>query len=338
MKALHTLKLCSLAVLGLLASACSLFPTTPSLSLDVQSSEYTSTTVKIPYSFQTLTRNSDGTANCSYALSKFDSTTGGYLWIDGNSQTSLQAKGTLSFPLTTILNVTAGSSAVDGLYSLTFSVLSDNYDQSGNPIPFPFLSQTVSFVVHTYSGPEIFGTAPLIVNISSSATPMTFKGTDFTSGGTLNAPSASPSIIASSSYVDPQTITASVNAQSLTAGSYLSLTYTDSSGTTSPTYNIPVVSNVAVSQIVPNGGSIQNSDLPIVVEGSYLGYWSKVTISDAAGHTATMKIQQVAGSLSGTTYLYGHVDLTPLTPTTAGILTVSNPDGTSVSVSFTVTS
>lgn len=336
MKAPVTLKLCGLVVLSLLTTACTLLPLSPSLTIDVQSSEYTTSPINIPYSFETLSRNSDGSAPCSYALSRYDSTVGGYVWQSGSTDTTLQNKGTLSFPLTAIFGTTVGDPAMDGRYALTFAVLSDNYDQSGNRIPFPFLTKTVYFTVHTFSGAEIFAAKPPIVNVGSTATTVTFSGTGFDPGGTLTV---SPSTILNSpaTYVGPQTITASINASGgATAGTPIALTYTGTASTSSSTFYLPAVTTVGVTQISPTSGSNQNSELALVVAGSYLGFWTKVTITDASGHTAAMQIRRVEGSLSSTTYLYGTIDLTSLTAGST-YLVVTNPDGTTSQTAFTVT-
>lgn len=334
MKALLTLQLCGLAVLSLLTSACNLLPLSPSLSLTIQSAPYTSSTVNIPYEFQTLSRNSDGSARCSYTLSKFDSIVGGYAQVGSNMDTTLQSKGTLSFPLTTMLGTTAGSSTVDGLYALTFSVLSDTYDQNGNRIPFPFLTQTAHFTVYTITGPEIFSASPPIINPNYSQT-ATLTGTGFTTGGTLTT---SPSITTGYTYGDAGHISAGLNAATLTPGGTVGIQFQDGKGNTSPSYFLPVVGQATVTSVSPSSGSNQDTALSLTVTGSYLGYWTTVTITDAAGHAATMHIQQVSGPLGGTINLYGHMDLTTLTTPGPATLTVSNPDGSPpATASFTVT-
>lgn len=336
MKALLTLQLCGLALLGLLTSACTLLPLSPSLSLSVQA-VYSSSTVSIPYSFQTLTQNSDGSARCSYSLLKYDPSIGGYRGVGGSSDTTLQSKGTLSFPLTTMLNTSAGSTAIDGLYELSFSVLSDNYDQQGNRIPFSFLTQTKGFAVHTGTGPAIFQTSPAIINPNYPKT-ITFTGIGFTSGGTLIVPPATPVVAAGYTYLDSQHISAHFDAGGFTPGTTINVQFTDSQGTTSPSYYLPVVGPVSVSGVSPASGSNLSSDFKLTVAGSYLGYWSTVTITDGGGHTATLQIHQV-GSASGTTYLQGTINLTTLTTLGAATVTVSNPDGSApATASFTVTS
>jgi len=328
MKAVLTLRLCVLALFSLLVAACNIFQFTPSLDLSVQSSDYTTATISIPYSFNTLSRNSDfGSADCAYRLERYDSYTGSFGWVTGN-QNTMASTGTLSFPLESLLSLPAGSTAVDGLYRLTFAVLSGNYDQTGNPIPIPYLVKAVTFKVHTFQGPEIFRVQPAFLNPNNGSTTVTIYGAGFASVDTLVD---SASAITASQYVDSATAQATVNASILATGSNLTIYVSNPIGNSSPNFDIPIVGNVSISSVVPNGDSRTNTNLLLDISGAWLGYWTTATITDSSGHVATMQVNQSDNS----TYIRGPINLTPLDAGTA-TLKVSNPDGNSATIQFTV--
>lgn len=328
MKALRTLRVSGLAVGSLVAMACNIIPLAPSLVLSVQAAAYTVSTIDIPYSYATLSTTSiDGTANCSYRISKWISTDGSYREIDRRDET-LPKSGTLSLDLPILLGIPSGSSDVDGTYRLSFAVNTGRTDLQGNPIPVSYLSTTRTFSVHTYPGPEIFTITPTILNINDGPKTILASGLDFTSTSTLSTLSASP--LTGSTFVTGEEMRAVVNPTTLSAGSQLSVYVSDAQGRTSPTYFIPIVNNVTISAVAPEGDSRYNSNLPVYITGSFLGFWSKVTIVDQSGNAAGLDVQQSGGS-----YIFGYVDLSPLAPGPA-TLTATNPDGSSASYPFTV--
>ncbi|HUX19637.1 MAG TPA: hypothetical protein VMW69_00265 [Spirochaetia bacterium] len=329
MKALLSLRLGGLVVGSLLVMGCNIIPLAPSVALDVQTTPYTSSTVEIPYSFATLSANSNsGNAECRYELSKWRPGSGGYESVTSNSST-MANNGTLTFDLSNILGSQTGSSDVDGLYSLSFVVYTGLKDSNGNPIPVPYLSVSKNFSVHTYSGPEIFTLDPPILNVNGGPQSVTASGLEFSTTSTLMTLPAS-AVLSGSTFVSAEKMQATIDPTTLSAGSQLSIYVSDSQGSASPIYNIPIVGDVTVAAVAPSGDSMRNSHLPLYIGGSFLGPWTKVTITDSAGNTAALAVQQSTGS-----YIFGYIDLTPLVAG-AATLTAANPDGTSATYPFTV--
>lgn len=329
MKAFLTARVLGLAIASLLVMACNLIPLTPSLTLTVQTAPYTSSTVDIPYSYATLSSSSsDGTAECEYVLSKWSAQDGAYRQVDSSS-TTMAKTGTLSFNLTTILGSATGSSDVDGLYSLSFVVYSGQQDKNGNPVAIPYLQTTKQFSVHTYSGPEIFTVTPAVLNVNNGAQKVKVTGLGFSSTTSLATLPAS-SVLTGSTYVASDSLTATIDPTTLSAGSNLSIYAADSQGSASPIYDVPVIGDVAISSVAPTGDSRYNSKVPVYIEGSYLGPWTSATITDSKGTTIDLHDTYTSGS-----YLFGYADLTSLVAGSATV-TVKNPDGSSATYPFTV--
>ncbi len=329
MKAFLTARVLGLAIASLLAMACSLIPLTPSLTLTVQSAPYTSSKIDIPYSYATLSSSSsDGTAECGYVLSKWSAQDGGYRRVDSYDST-MAKQGTLTFDLTNLLGSTAGSSDVDGLYSLSFAVFSGQYDQNGRPIAIPYLQTTKQFSVHTYSGPEIFTVSPSVLNVNNGPQNVQVTGLGFSTTTSLATLPAS-SVLTGSTYVSSDSLTAVIDPTTLSAGSSLSIYAVDSQGSASPIYDIPIVSDVTISSVAPTGDSRYNSRVPVYIYGTNLGPWTKAAIIDSNGTKADLHDTYTSGS-----YLFGYVDLTSLAAGSATV-TVANPDGSSATYAFTV--
>jgi hypothetical protein len=329
MKALLSLRFAGLAVGTLLVVGCNIIPLSPSVTLDVQATPYTSSTILIPYTFATLSANSNsGNAECRYELLKWEPGSAGYKSVSSNNS-NFPKSGTLTFDLPNILGSQTGSSNVDGLYSISFVVYTGLTDSNGNPIPVPYLAVSKKFSVHTYSGPEIFSLNPPILNVNDGPQSVTATGLEFSSTSTLMTLPTS-SVLTGSTFVSAEKMVASIDPTTLSAGSQLSIYVSDSQGTASPVYSIPIVGDVTISGIAPSGDSQYNSHLPLYIGGSFLGPWTTVRITDSAGNKADLKVQQSTGS-----YIFGYIDLTSLVPG-AATLTADNPDGSSASNPFTV--
>ena len=329
MKAFLTARVLGLAIGSLLVMACNLIPFTPSLTLTVQSTPYTSSTIAIPYSYATLSSSSsDGTAECEYVLSKWSAQDGGYRKVDW-SDTTMAKKGTLSFDLTTILGSATGSSDVDGLYSLSFVVYSGQRDNNGQPIPIPYLQTTKQFSVHTYAGPEIFTVSPSVLNVNNGPQTVKVSGLGFSSTTSLATLPAS-SVLTGSTYVSSDSLSATIDPTTLSAGNNLSIYAVDSQGSASPIYDIPIIGDVTITSVAPTGDSRTNSRVPVYIEGSYLGPWTTATITDSKGTKISLQDGYTSGS-----YLFGYADLTSLSAGSA-IVRVKNPDGMSATYPFTV--
>lgn len=329
MKAPLSLRLCGFAVSSFVIMACNIIPFTPSLTLSVQTTPYTVSTIEIPYSYATLsTSSSDGTAECGYVLSRWVPGAAGYQQVS-SMESTLSKKGTLTFDLPNILGTQTGSSDVDGLYSLSFVVYTGERDQNGRRIAVPYLKATKSFSVHTYTGPEIFSVTPSILNVNNGPQTITASGLEFTTASTLSTLPAS-SVLTGSTYISDDTMQAVIDPTTLSAGSVLSIYVSDSQANASPIYDIPIVGDVTIAGVAPSGDSKYNSQVPLYVAGSYLGPWTKVTITDSAGNVASLNMQQDGGS-----YIFGYIDLTSLVAG-AATLTADNPDGSSAAYPFTV--